>query len=141
VLPTSPAQEVYEAFRRAVDPQIAEFRRDYFRRHADADGTVADPFGYGRVKEDECHVDHGPPGFRILLDQFLLSRHLREADVKLTKGPDHITRLADKALEAAWVRFHGLAADLQIASREGNTFAGSLCSGPTDLGTRVDRPE
>jgi hypothetical protein len=141
VLPVSHAQEVYGAFRWAVYPQIVKFRRRYFRRHADADGTIPDPFGFGRVTEKNCHVDHAPPGFRILLDQFLLSRRLREADVKLTKGPDHITRLADKALEGAWVRFHGQAAELQIASREGNSFAGTLCSGPTDLGTRVDRPE
>jgi hypothetical protein len=61
--------------------------------------------------------------------------------VELTKGADHISRLADKALEEAWVRFHGQTAELQIASREGNSYAGSLSAGPTDLGTRVDRPE
>jgi hypothetical protein len=141
VRPTSRTQEVYQAFRWAIHPQIAKFRGDYFRQHADADGTVPDPLGFGPVKESECDVDHGPYGFRTILDQFLLSKGLQEADVQLTEGPDHITRLADKALEEEWVRFHEQRAELRIASREGNSFAGSLCGGPTDLGTRVDRSE
>jgi hypothetical protein len=141
VVPTSRTQEVCGAFRWAIYPQIVKFRRDYFRRHADADGTVPDPFGFGRVTEKDCHVDHGPYGFRTILDQFLLSKRLQEADVKLTKGPNNTPRLADKGLEQEWVHFHELRAELQIASSEGNSFAGSLAAGPTDMGTRVDRPE
>jgi hypothetical protein len=130
VLRTSRGQEVYEAFRRAVDPQIAEFRRDYFRQHADSDGTVPDPLGFGRVTKQDCHVDHGPLTFRIILDQFLAWKGLTEADVALTEGADHITRLADKGLEEAWVRFHKAKAKLRITSRRGNTSAGAISGNP-----------
>jgi len=99
---------VIQAFRRAVEDQIIEFKRSRsFGKYVILDnGALA--------KDDEIHVHHEPP-FEALLEEFLRMKGLTLDQVQIKEAGDGISYdLADEKLKEEWREFHRKNARLRL---------------------------
>jgi len=99
---------VVQAFRRAVEDQIIEFKESRrFGRYVILDNGVP-------ARDDEVHVHHEPP-FEDLLEEFLRIKGLTLDQVQIREAEDGIGYdLADDKLKEEWREFHRKKARLRL---------------------------
>ena len=103
---------VVDAFRRAVEDQIKEFRDSRrFGKYVVVDGG-------GLVPIDEVDVHHEPP-FATLVSSFLKHLGLRLDDIPIKPAHDGIGNdIADPKLREAWREYHKRHARLHLLPKE-----------------------
>lgn len=116
--PLSPRRKVYRAFREAVRGQIEAFRREFFGDEAiiyDDEGTLLTAKGaYG------CDVDHVGTTLSEMVTEFLRTEGLKVEDIRLDDQPGRWGKFSDPSLEARWLAYHKLHANLQCVAPEEN---------------------
>jgi hypothetical protein len=120
----SAMRETLAALRWEVTDDILRAKADYFRQHANADGTVACAITGQRITWKQSHADHAPPFFfRTLADTFLTARNITLTPDLLKPSADHqiMQRLADRALAEDWRAFHHKLANIRVVKAYENT--------------------
>jgi len=108
-------QNVRDAFRTAIKPQIAEARQRGF-----ANGFVIPcPITSQSITRKTCQVDHADPTFLELVDQFAASEGGYSA-ISIVSRDGDIGGLLDPAVEGRWQRFHAQCAKLRVVSKRAN---------------------
>lgn len=107
---SSKAQDVLQAFRRAVSDQIHARKR----RNEEAPGSVRCEGTGHLVAWDEAQVHHEQP-FGELVTTFLGRETLRLVDVPIEVAVDRVV-LIDRDLRARWCSFHQEVAVLRVCS-------------------------
>src|SRR6476646_11537962 len=113
----SARREMLASLRWEVESDILRAKGDYFRQHADGDGTVACAITGRRVTYKQSHADHAPPYyFGTLADLFLAARAIEPTYDLLEPSADHqITRLlADRKLAEDWRAYHHKLAVIRV---------------------------
>jgi hypothetical protein len=118
-------QLLLRTLRSEIRDDIDGFRREWFTRHADADGRVTCPLtGQPMTLGPWAHVDHVAPTFAELADRF----------TAILGGPDAIpiepatdragTRLRDRGIAELWRRYHNDNATLRVIHASANLARG-----------------
>jgi hypothetical protein len=109
ISPKSLRTEVLAALRHEVADDIQDAKLRYFAQHGDQFCCVACPKTKNTISIGQSHADHQPPWtFQILAEAFLGARDIVISEDLLEPSTDnqHVRRLADRALAAAWRSFH-----------------------------------
>ncbi len=113
------SERVKAAFRKAINPQIKQFRR---HNNALLKKGFHCPITHLRITNwKQAHVDHIYPFISLLAD-FCLENKLSLGVVELNKKGE----IKDDSLLAAWREFHQLNARLGILSKEANLKKAAL---------------
>lgn len=104
--PLSARTEVNKALRREILPQIQAFRDEALRRRNES------------FELDTWHVDHLPPSFEEMRDNWLRGMRLTLDDLALIPVQDGDgLMLADREFAASWQRYHQRHARLDLKTR------------------------
>jgi hypothetical protein len=112
--PGTPLQEVSQAMRRAIEPQILAIKTRVFG----VETLVQCPITSLWCAWEDVHVDHRPPQtFAVLVKEFLLGRSFVPQDIPLREASDGIgSTMEDLFLEMEWQDYHAERADLWVIS-------------------------
>lgn len=108
-----------EALRRAVVPQIVDFRERCFATGM----TLICPLRGVAITRAANHVDHQPPfDFQSLVDRWLVKEAIALDGVKITAPADNqiVASMTDAAQIASWCDLHQRLAKLRLLSPRGN---------------------
>jgi hypothetical protein len=115
----SALRETLATLRWEVTSDILRAKGDYFRQHADADGTVACALTGRRVAYKQSHADHAPPySFTALATAFLTARGVELAPELIEPPADHqvMRFLADRKLAEDWRAYHHKLAVIRVVA-------------------------
>jgi len=113
--PPTHEQNVRNAMRTEIRDQIWDFRKEHLKPEARC--SVTDE----PLTSNNVHVDHKYP-FEDLLRDFLAAWGLSadQITIRPTFDKETDTLLADRALAAAWQKYHGERAELRLVTRYAN---------------------
>ncbi|MGL5078170.1 MAG: hypothetical protein ACRDBG_20420 [Waterburya sp.] len=112
-------ERVKAAFRKAINPQIKQFRRD--NNYRLKRGYCCPISKLRIVNWKQAHVDHIYP-FSSLLADFCIQKNLSLGVIDLNRKGE----IKDNKLEEEWCQYHRLNAKLGILSKEANIKKGAL---------------
>ncbi|MGL5077480.1 MAG: hypothetical protein ACRDBG_16860 [Waterburya sp.] len=112
-------ERVKAAFRKAINPQIKQFRRD--NNYRLKNGYYCPISKLRIVNWKQAHVDHIYP-FSSLLADFCMQNNLSLRAIDLNRKGE----IKDNELQEKWCQYHRLNAKLGILSKEANIRKGAL---------------
>jgi len=113
--------EFKSAARRAIWPQVAEYKSNYF---AGTEYAICELTGE-QIHWDEAHVDHYPMPFADLLDKYVAKSGIDPDKVTFLDGDNQVSsQFADPRLEKDWADWHQLHARLRVIRSSENINLG-----------------
>lgn len=115
--------EAIAALRAEVTEDILQKKRDWFRRHGNADGKVPCAISGGLITIEEAHADHAPPRtFGTLAIAFLAARGIAPDASFVTPPADnqYMPRIVDKSVAQDWRVYHHSLAVIRIVAKKSN---------------------
>jgi hypothetical protein len=130
------------ACREAVAEDVSEFKRDYFRKHANADGKVRCPETGDWMALHEAQVDHPLPlTFSVIVKTFLAHKKLAPETVLYVNADGGGSLFSDAALSAEFRAWHKQVCHVRVITAERNQAkAGMARVKPTKADHKLDVP-
>lgn len=122
--PPSLKQEVHEAFRNAIQPEILRMRDDFQRQHRTTDGLFVCAVSNERIPFHRGSIDHRPPmTFEVIVETFLAAHRMTLDQVPLTEKQDNqiATELTDDRIKEQFIEYHNKVARLDFIKRSINS--------------------
>jgi hypothetical protein len=119
--PKSVRTTVQGTFRYEVADNIHSATLQRFDKYGDELGRVPCALTKKLIDISQSHADHAPPyTFQVLVQTFLTARDIVISEDLLEPRADnqHIRRLADRELAAAWRSYHHELAHIRIVDRD-----------------------
>lgn len=109
-------KEVFEALRRAIEPQIIEFRDNHVYN-----GRAVCALSGIEFDESDLHVDHRVP-FKKIVDMFLEENNLSFNDIEIDHhdNDDKLSTIKDEKLLESFSDFHRKHAELSLIHKKLN---------------------
>jgi hypothetical protein len=120
-------QEFVEACSQAVRQELAQAKRSYFDREADAEGKVRCDVTGERVSFREAQLDHKKPmTFQVIVMTFIAAHGINIEAGMLSAPADnqYVTTFVDKDLEQKFQEYHQKVAVLRIVKTQVNRSLG-----------------
>lgn len=119
ISPKSQRSQVMSICRSVVEPQIINFRNDFWRNHKTADCPITgEPM---TIRDSD--VDHAPPNtFAVLVDKWLavIRSDFELIEIEYRSGYEERSMFAERWLEGDWSEYHMRLAELRVVSRTAN---------------------
>lgn len=111
--------DVTEALRKAVYPQVREFKRQAFAHEEKVWSSVDGRY----LSKDESHVDHFPVPFADILDSFFSFHGLDYGAIEV-EDLGVVRKIKDDSILEEWQRYHQSQAQYRIISAQKNVSLG-----------------
>jgi len=115
-------QEVSQAFRAIVSPDIHSQRDTLFANHG-SDGAIECAVSGKLITREQGHMDHRPPlTFQVIVRTFLVANNLRVNDVQLSESSDNqfTTTLEAPEIAEKFREYHSSVATLDFVAKSIN---------------------
>jgi hypothetical protein len=117
--PKSQRSQVMSICRSVVDPQIVQFRNEFWS----ARKTAHCPITYQTMTIRDSDVDHAPPNtFAVLVEKWLavIRSDFELIEIEYRSGYEERSAFQDRWLEGDWADYHSQFASLRVVSRLAN---------------------
>lgn len=119
ISPKSQRSQVMSICRSVAEPQIINFRNDFWRNHKTADCPIT---GQPMTIRDS-DVDHAPPNtFAVLVEKWLavIRSDFELIEIEYRSGYEERSCFQERWLEGDWADYHAQLAKLRVVSRVAN---------------------
>lgn len=128
---SAPRASLLQALRAEVNPDIADFKSQWFDMHGDEHRRIKCPVSGDMIGFDEAHADHMPPfEFIVLATCWIAARGITPGRGLVTTTDMQPPSLTDRDLAAHWITFHHSLARFQIVAWPVNLARSAACKIP-----------